>query len=182
MLRQHQPEISWMRALVPTTILLATLLATSGLYPSFAQDEGKPPVSPMQQPAPAQNSPPQSDQQRDSDQPRTDNPEVGRDWRVRPDDRDQATGRTGPTDRNDRTARGQDRMDRDQREVGRDWRMHPGPDSDARDRYRDREYRGWDRAERDGYRRNYHDEDRLRRRMKVCVEYENGDEYCRYRE
>jgi hypothetical protein len=38
-----------------------------------------------------------------------------------------------------------------------------------------------DRADRDGYGRGYYDEDRPRRRVKVCIEYENGDEYCHYR-
>jgi hypothetical protein len=37
-----------------------------------------------------------------------------------------------------------------------------------------------DRRDRDSSR--YYDDDRSRRRVKVCVEYENGDEYCRYRE
>jgi hypothetical protein len=27
-----------------------------------------------------------------------------------------------------------------------------------------------------------HDEGPPRRRVKVCVEYDNGDEYCRYRQ
>ena len=46
---------------------------------------------------------------------------------------------------------------------------------------RDRDDRGWDRPDRDRDYRGY-DEDRPRRRVKVCVEYENGDEYCRYRQ
>ena len=46
---------------------------------------------------------------------------------------------------------------------------------------RDRDDRGWDRADRGRDYRGY-DEDRPRRRVKVCVEYENGDEYCRYRQ
>jgi len=29
--------------------------------------------------------------------------------------------------------------------------------------------------------REYYDEDRLRFRVKICREYENGDEVCRYR-
>ena len=29
--------------------------------------------------------------------------------------------------------------------------------------------------------RDYDDEDRPRRRVKICIEYENGDEYCRYK-
>jgi hypothetical protein len=37
-----------------------------------------------------------------------------------------------------------------------------------------------ERADRRGYGRGYYDEDRPRRRVKVCVEYEDGDEYCHY--
>jgi hypothetical protein len=56
-------------------------------------------------------------------------------------------------------------MGGDRQTTGRNWRMHPDDE----------------RADRDGYGRRYYDEDRPRRRVKVCVEYENGDEYCRYR-
>ena len=67
--------------------------------------------------------------------------------------------------------------------------MHRDRDADRdrdkdRGRYgerRDRDDRGWDRADRGRDYRGY-DEDRARRRVKVCVEYENGDEYCRYRQ
>jgi hypothetical protein len=54
--------------------------------------------------------------------------------------------------------------DRGNLSVGRDWRVR-----------RD------DSADRDGYGRGSHEEDRPRRRVKICFEYENGDEYCRYR-
>ena len=77
----------------------------------------------------------------------------------------------------DRMGRG---MDWDHRKVGRDLRMRR--DDDDVDRDRDRGYRGSDRADREGYGRGYYDEDRPRRRVKVCFEYENGDEYCRYRD
>jgi hypothetical protein len=77
----------------------------------------------------------------------------------------------------DRMGRG---MDWDHRKVGRDLRMRR--DDDDVDRDRDRGYRGSDRADREGYGRAYYDEDRPRRRVKVCFEYENGDEYCRYRD
>jgi hypothetical protein len=56
-------------------------------------------------------------------------------------------------------------MDGDRRTVGRNWRMRPDDD----------------RPDRDGYARGSYDEDRPQRRVKVCFEYENGDEYCRYR-
>jgi hypothetical protein len=128
---------------VRALVLTMVLLASSGLYPASAQDEGKPPAS-ASQPAPAQtnqNSPPQND--------------MGRMM--------------------DRMGRG---MDWDHRKVGHDLRMRRDDD----DRDRDRGYRGSDRADRDGYGRGYYDEDRPRRRVKVCFEYENGDEYCRYRD
>jgi hypothetical protein len=55
-------------------------------------------------------------------------------------------------------------MRRDMASDHRDWRARP------------------DRADQDdGYGRGSYDEDRPRRRVKVCFEYKNGDEYCRYR-
>jgi hypothetical protein len=56
-----------------------------------------------------------------------------------------------------RMGRMNDEDDSDHRTVGRNWRMQ-------------RE-RGW----------GYYDEDRPRTRVKICTEYENGDEICRYR-
>ena len=51
-----------------------------------------------------------------------------------------------------------------------------------RDRYSDRDNRGGrDRADRGRNDSDYYDEDRPRRRVKICIEYENGDEYCRYK-
>jgi hypothetical protein len=40
---------------------------------------------------------------------------------------------------------------------------------------------GRDRADRGRNDSDYYDEDRPRRRVKICIEYENGDEYCRYK-
>jgi hypothetical protein len=56
-----------------------------------------------------------------------------------------------------RMGRMNDEDDSDHRTVGRNWRM-----------------------QRD-YGRGYYDEDRPRTRVKICTEYENGDEVCRYR-
>ena len=157
-----------MRALV----LASVLLASSSLS-SFAQGEEKPPISPAQS-VPTPSVPPDHSQQ--------------------------------PADQ--RTDRGQ--FTGDEREMGRDWRMHPGngehetrgdretgrPDArrGERDEYNprdkdrgrygdrdDRDDRGWDREERERAYRGY-DEDRPRRRVKVCIEYDNGDEYCHYRQ
>jgi len=78
-----------------------------------------------------------------------------------------------------------DRMGRDDREMGSNCRMHrdreTGRDRDMdRGRYSERRDRDGDYADRNN--KGYSDEDRPRRRVKVCVEYENGDEYCRYKE
>ena len=157
-----------MRALV-----LASVLMVSSSLSSFAQGEGKPPVSPPQsvpaQSAPAdQNAQQPRDQRTDRSQSRGDEREMGRDWRM---------------------GRGDgDRMGRDDRDVGPEMRR--GDRNEYRDRDKDRgrygdrddrDNQGWDRAERDRDYRSY-DDDRARRRVKVCVEYENGDEYCRYRQ
>ena len=75
------------------------------------------------------------------------------------------TGRMRDMDRD--TDRDHHDMDRDHSTVGRSWRMHPDYDRD--------------RADREGSGRGYYDEDRPQRRVKICVEYENGDEYCHYR-
>jgi hypothetical protein len=64
------------------------------------------------------------------------------------------------------TSRMMEKMERDMDRDHRTMRMRPDDD----------------RADRDGYGRGSYDEDRPRlRRVKVCFEYENGDEYCRYR-
>jgi hypothetical protein len=95
---------------VRALVLTMVLLASSGLYPASAQDEGKPPAS-ASQPAPAQtnqNSPPQNDMGRMMDRMGRgmdwDHRKVGHDLRMRRDDDDR--------DR-DRGYRGSDRADRD---------------------------------------------------------------------
>jgi hypothetical protein len=155
-----------MRALALATVVL---VAASGLYPSFAQEQQKAQgTAPQTAPAQAgQNAASQQDQQ-SADQGKGDDREVGRDWRVRPRDGDDR-------DRSDYTGR-------DDREVGRDWRMQrdreAGRDRDMdSDRYRQRADRDWDRRDSSRYR-----DERPRRRVKVCIEYPNGDEYCRYRD
>ena len=151
-------------------VLATVLLASSSLYPSFAQEERKAPV-PAPQTVPAQtdqgSQQQQQDQRNGGDQPKADNREVGRDWRMRPGEGD--------------------RIGRDDREIGRDWRMHRGREAGRdrdmdRGRYSERGDRDRDRMERDRDSRGYYDDDRPRRRMKFCVEYENGEEYCRYRD
>jgi hypothetical protein len=166
------------------------LFASSSLYPVFAQNEGKGPVSGAPQTVPAQTNPdsPIQDQRSSNDQSKADNREVGREGRTHHGE----GNRMGTDDRmgrDDRMGMGpDDRMGRrDGREVGRDWRMYrereAGRDGDkGRERYAERGDRDWDRADREKDNRGYFDEDRPRHRVKVCVEYENGDEYCRYKQ
>lgn len=149
-------------------VFAALLLASLSLCPLFALEQGQAPsVAQPQTGQPDQNPQQQRDQRTDHDQPKADDREMGRDWRMRRGDGD--------------------RMGREDREMGPEWRMRRDRDDDRdrdhdRGRYGDRgdrDDRGWGRTNRDyrGY-----DEDRPRRRVKVCVEYENGDEYCRYRQ
>ncbi len=148
------------------TAVAAIILLSSSLGPSFAQDQGKAPAPSQPQTVPVQpeRSPQQSQQSRAEDRDRSEDRQVGRDWRTRPSDSEDMgqmgqndAGRTG-----DRTGRD---PNADKRTVGRDWRTHPYDD----------------RADRDGYGRGSYAEDRPLRRVKICFEYENGDEYCRYR-
>jgi hypothetical protein len=149
-------------------ILTALLLGSSSLCPSFAQEQAKPPQAKppvdVAQPGAAartdQNSEQPRDQRTGRDQSRADDREMGPDWRMRRGDGERI-GRYG-------------------REMGPDPRMQRDRDWD-RGRYSARGDRDEDYADRDNDDRGYFDEDRPRRRVKICVEYENGDEYCRYK-
>jgi hypothetical protein len=152
-----------MRALA----LATAVLVAAGLHTSFAQDQQKAQAA-APQTQPSQSAAPQQDQQ-SADQAKGDNREVGRDWRIRPRDGDDY-------DRNDYTGR-------DDREMGRDWRMQRNRQADRNrdmdsDHYRSRADRDWDRRESN----RYYEDERPRRRVKICIEYANGDEYCRYRD
>ncbi len=153
-------------------ILAMALLASSSLSPSFAQETGAPPMAapqtvPMQ---PDQDSRQQRGQRAERDRSRDDDREMDGDWRMRRGD--------------------SDRMGREDREMGPGRRMHRDRD-EYRDsdkdhgRYGDRaegDNRGPDRADRGRSYGDAYDENKPRRRVKICVEYENGDEYCRYRQ
>ena len=146
----------------------AMLLLSSSLVPSFAQDEAKAPALSQPQTTPVQPelTPQQSDQAKEQNRQRAEDTRVNRDWRAQQRDGDNM-GRGGQNDTG--RMRDMDRdTDRDHRTVGRNGRMHPDYDRD--------------RADREGSGRGYYyDEDRPQRRVKICVEYENGDEYCHYR-
>jgi len=87
-------------------------------------------------------------------------------------------------------SRDQDRKSAEDVQLGRDWRTEPR-DGDRRAQRRmgrmndddDSDHRtvgrNWRMQRDDG--RGYYDEDRPRARVKICTEYENGDEFCRYR-
>jgi hypothetical protein len=164
--------------------ILAAMLLTSSSLCAFAQEQGRAPAGAPQAGVPAQteqNSAPPPDQQAGRDQQKTDDREMGPDWRLRHSDRD----RMG---RDDRERRDGDRISRDDREMERGGMMRRG-DGDRMDRdrekergrYQERGDRDWDRADRARDYGWYSDADRPRRRVKICVEYDNGEEYCRYR-
>ena len=186
------------------------LLASSSLG-SLAQEQGKAlPAAPQAGTSVQtdQNAAPQPDQRTGRDQPKTHDHEVGAGPKTRRDDGERmgrdtremghsGMMRRGDTDRmggNDREMGGGgmmrrsdvDRMNRDEREKSQDSRMYRDRETSRdrepdRGRYSDRGDRDWDRADRDRDNRGYVDADQPRRRVKVCFEFENGDEYCRYR-
>ncbi len=151
-----------MRSFAVATILLLS----SSLVPSFAQNEANSPAvsQPQTNPVQPERTPEQSQQSRDQDRQRAEDMRVDRDWRAHPSDND-SMGHMDQKDMGRMRERMGREMDSDHRTVGRDWRARPNDD----------------RADRDGYGRGYYDEDRPQRRVKVCFEYENGDEYCHYR-
>ena len=75
------------------------LLLSSSLVPSFAQDEGKAPTPSQPQTVPVQpeRSPQQSDQSREEDRRRSEDRQIGSDWRARPSDSD-SMGHMGQKD------------------------------------------------------------------------------------
>lgn len=152
-----------MRLLALTTVLFLS----SSLVPTLAQqDEAKSPAPSQPQTTPVQpeRTPQQSEQSRAPDRQRADDTRVDRDWRAHHGD-DEHMQHMGQNDMGRMRDRMGCDMDEDHHSVGRSSRMRPDDD----------------RADRDGYGRGYHDEDRPRHRVKICIEYEDGDEYCRYR-
>jgi hypothetical protein len=185
-----------MRVLPLATILL--LASTAG--PSLAkQDQPNAPAQSQSQTAPAQGQP-QSQPQTIPVQPeRTpqQSEQAGKEERERAEDgriRESWKAEERDNDHGDRT--GQNRMDRMMGRMDRDddamarmmdmcdrmmERMHHGIRGHDVDRDRNEGYRSSDNAERDGYAKGYDEEHRASRRVRICIEDENGDEYCRYR-
>lgn len=181
-------------------IAVATVFSlSSSLVPTLAQEQGKAPAQTQSETAPAPAQPPtvpvqpertpqQSEQARKQEQNRAEDVQIGRDWRAQSRDRD-GMGRTGndgmgrmmedmgPMGQNE-MARMRDHMRMCRQMMEQHWAHRMHRDSDDMDddvRRGDR-----DRSDRDRYGRSY-DEGRSSRRVKICIEDENGDEYCRYR-
>ncbi|MGJ5041152.1 MULTISPECIES: hypothetical protein [unclassified Bradyrhizobium] len=146
-----------------TVVLLSSCLLSAG---AWAQQADSMPGTSQTQAVPVQpeRTPQQSDQARERERQRAEDTRVNRDWTAQQRDDD----RMG-MDRMDMDRMRQHRMgrmmdqDMDHRTTGRNARMQR--DDDDMDR-RARSSEG----------------DRPYRRVKICYEYENGDELCRYRD
>jgi hypothetical protein len=103
-----------------------------------------------------ERTPQQSDQARQQDKRNADDTRINPNW----------TTRQGSDERKDMDRQRRADQDQDDRTVGRNWhRDFNEPEPSSRYRDEDRYY-----------------EPRPRRRIKTCVEYDNGDEYCHYRD
>ena len=150
-------------------ILATVLLATSSLYPSLAQEASKPPiVAPKRLPASLTKIPSNSG----SNVPSVADPRMTIVKWAATGGCAAATASVWAEKTVTRVRNGEDTVT---------VIIHRESDKD-RDRYSDRDNRGGrDRADRGRDDSDYYDEDRPRRRVKICIEYENGDEYCRYK-
>jgi hypothetical protein len=159
-------ELQSEETLVRAVLVAAVLLGSSSLYPSIAQDRANSPTSSQPQTVPVQpeRTPQQSEQARAQDEKRAEDVRVRSGWRA--EERDSSrTDRMGQNEMGRmRGHMGRD-DERDDRTVGRNWRMRGDEDP----------------ADRDRYGRSYYN-DRPQRRVKICIQYEDGDEYCRYRD
>jgi hypothetical protein len=183
-----------MRVLVIATVLLMS----SALTPSLAQEQQKSPV-PNQPPMTAvqpERSPQQSEQSREQDRRSAEDVQVGRDWRAQqqkspvPNQPSMTLVQPERSPQQSEQSREQDRRSAEDVQVGRDWRTQQR-DGDRMGRMGQRRMndqndsdhrtvgRNW-QMQRDDE-RAYYDEDRPRSRVKICTVYENGDEFCRYR-
>lgn len=132
--------------------------------PSPQSGQGQTQTAPVQ----PERTPQQSDQARDSDRQSAEDTRVNRDWTAR---------RQRSEDRMDMDRMRQRQMgrmmeqDEDHRTTGRSWRRNDD------DMDRGSRYGSADRSE-----GRYYNEMRPHARVKTCIEYENGDEFCRYRD
>jgi hypothetical protein len=179
-------------------IIGSLLVMSSAFVPSLAQEQQKSPVT-NQPPATAvqpERSPQQSEQSREQDRRAAEDVQVGRDWRAQ-QEKSAVSNQPSTTvlqpersPQQSERSREQDRRSGEDVQVGRDWRaqqrdgdrmgrmgqrrMNDDNDSDRRT-----VGRNW-QMQRDDE-RGYYDQERPRPRVKICTVYENGDEFCRYR-
>jgi hypothetical protein len=162
--------------IVASTFIPATALAQRSL-PDTNQSSSQigPSGNPQQSgrseaqntPTQPERTPQQSDQARERERRSAEDTRINRDWTAR-----ERGGDTMDMDRMPRRQMGR-MMDQDEehRTTGRSWRR------DEDDMDRGRAYGSWDRSE-----GRYYREARPHSRVKSCIEYENGDEFCRYRD
>jgi hypothetical protein len=155
-------------------VAIATvLLLSSSLGPSFAQGQSdqttqaqSTPGQPQTAPVQPERTPQQSEQSRGQDQKRGEDVQVGRDWRTQ--SRDGDMGRMTQSD----MLQMMERMARSCQNVEHMMeQMHAGMRGGGMDQDQDR-----------GYANNQYQSDRTPRRSKVCIEYQNGDQLCRFRD
>ncbi|WP_156949101.1 MULTISPECIES: hypothetical protein [unclassified Bradyrhizobium] len=144
--------------------------------------QARPEVAPQQpdkvqaQKTPVQpdRTPQQSEQARDRDRQSAEDTRINRDWTTRQSRGDDRMD----MDRMRQMHRQMGRMmdqDEDHRTIGQNWRRE---DDDID---RGSGYASPGRGE-GRYEGRYHGEMRPYPRVKTCIEYENGDEFCRYRD
>ena len=157
-----------MRVLVLATVLLLSSHLSPALAQEASRDQLKAPLAtPQAVPAPPDR-----------------NPAPPRDQLA---ERDRAGGYEREFNRDGRMPRGGGQMGQGERDMGPGMMMPRERDDDRdgdkdRGRYGDRDDRSGRRSDRADQGRGYgdgRDEDAPRRRVKVCIEYDNGDEYCR---
>ena len=147
-----------MRKSASATVLFLSSFLVAGF--ALAQQPETAPGSNETQTTPVQpdRTPQQSDQARERERKAAEDTRVKRDWTTQRDE-----DRTGMDRMRRQQHMGRMMEDTDHRTTGGTWRMQrDDEDMDRRSRYRD--------------------EDRPRRRVKICFEYENGDEFCHYRD
>jgi hypothetical protein len=140
-----------------TVLLLSSCLVSAA---AMADQADTAPGAGQSQAVPVQpeRTPQQSDRARERDRQSGDETRVNRDWTAQQRDDD----RMGMDRmRQHRMGRMMD-QDMDHRTTGRNSRMQRDDDTDRRSRS--------------------FDEDRPYRRIKICYEYDNGDEFCRYKD
>jgi len=149
---------------------VAIIVLLSSIVPAAvtAQQPDRPSVNQSQTqntPVQPERTPQQADQARKQDNRSAEETRINRDWTTQRRDDDR-------TDMDRLRQRNMGRTmeeDDDRRTVGRNWRRDDD-DMDRGPRYGDRS---------EG---RYSNEAWRRKRVKICIEYENGDEFCRYRE